>query len=154
MQKNLEADSKGMYAITLVDTGATFNVINEVCWEQLGCPELTPVDMVMIGVDRRPVQVLGATPELMITLGPTNEHRKLKAKFLVIRMKGTSSSIILGRTTISYYRMLIDLYNNRIYLPPDPDDETRTKGNGEEEHKDCLPPREECHVMDETEVKP
>ena len=77
----------------------------------------------------------------MIILGPTNEHKKLKAKFLVIRMKGTSSSIILGRTTISYYRMLIDLYNNRIYLPPDPDDET--KGKGEEKHEDCLPPRED-----------
>ena len=86
LQTNLETDSKGMYAITLVDTGATFNVINEVCWEQLGCPELTPVDMVMIGVDRRTVPVLGATPELVITLGPTNEHRRLKAKFLVIRM--------------------------------------------------------------------
>ena len=48
LQTNLEADSKSMYAITLVDTGATFNVINEVCWEQLGCPKLTPVDMVMI----------------------------------------------------------------------------------------------------------
>ena len=104
----------------------------------------------MIGVDRRPVQVLGATPELMITLGPTNKHRKLKAKFLVIRMKGTSSSIILGRTTISYYRMLIDLYNNRIYLPPDPDDAMETQGNGEDQHADCLPPREECYVMDET----
>ena len=41
--------------------------------------------------------------------------------------------------------MLIDLYNNMIYLPPDPDDETKEKV--EEKHEDCLPPREECHVM-------
>ena len=25
----------------------------------------------------------------------------------------------------------------------------KTKRNGEESHEDCLPPREECHVMDE-----
>ena len=37
LQTNPETDAKGIYAITLVDTGATFNVINEVCWEQLGC---------------------------------------------------------------------------------------------------------------------
>ena len=45
--------------------------------------------------------------------------------------------------------MLIDLYNNRIYLPPDPDDRVNEKGEEKNEVEDCLPPREEFHVMSE-----
>jgi len=54
---------------TIVDEGASVNILSSISWQALGSTQLVPVTQYLLAFNRRASQLLGILPWFPITLG-------------------------------------------------------------------------------------
>ncbi len=99
-------DLKGM-----LDTGAGINVISADAWQRLGAVPLKPWVVPVRMANDQPIRVLGVTDDLNMTINGLC----LPVSFIVVEHLG-GDYILLGRTFISEFDVLIDLRQNSILV--------------------------------------